>query len=66
MAEEEIIELLRDNLWTNGYGDIQGIEQVAEIIAARFKTLQSQLRDTLIDLEDTMTSQGWSHFMDTN
>ena len=66
MTKDEIIVLLRGNLWANNLGEIENIDRAAEKIEARFKLLNSQLRDARIDLEDNMTSQGWSHFMDNN
>jgi hypothetical protein len=66
MTKDEIIVLLRGNLWANNLGEIENIDRAAEKIEARFKLLNSQLRDARIDLEDNMASQGWSHFMDNN
>ena len=60
MTKEEIIEILYGELYADQSGFVLGIEDAAEIIASKFKTLKNQVRDLRIDLEDYQKHEdGW-------
>ncbi len=55
MTKEELIELLRGNLWTANDQDIKGIDRAAEKIATKFFLMEDEIKR----LQKVNSDMGW-------